>query len=86
MCIKKKAAPGTGNGNKKRQSKSTEKILVRRSFIGDYAALLEIYYFDAGIQYRVIAFTKELDVLENKSELKTFVGGIIAACKARRAA
>ncbi len=86
MCIEMKAAPGKGNGYKTKQhSKFTEIILVKRSFIGDYAALLEVYYFDAGKQYRITCFTKDIDILDNQSELKIFVGGIIAACKARRA-
>jgi hypothetical protein len=81
----KKGRPGKGSGNKtKGQDKFTEKNLVTRSFIADYAALLEIYYFDAGNQYRVTAFTKDLDLLENEKELKTFIGSIIAACKVRR--
>lgn len=81
----KKGRPGKGSGNKtKDQYKFTEKILVKRSFIADYAALLEIYYFDAGNQYRATAFTKDLDLLENEKELKTFIGGIIAACKLKR--
>lgn len=80
----KKGRPGYGNG--KRQNKNNEKILVSRSFIGDYAVLLEVCFFDAGNQYRVTAFTKDLEILENENELKIFIGGIIAACKARRRA
>jgi len=82
-----KGRPGEGSGNSaKRQNKNNEKILVSRSFIGDYAVLLEVCFFDAGNQYRVTAFTKDLEILENENELKIFIGGIIAACKARRRA
>lgn len=83
----KKCRPGKGNGKKsKGQGKFTENILVSRSFIGDYAAVIEIHYFEAGNQYRVTAFTKDLELLKNENELKIFIGGIIAACKVRRKA
>jgi hypothetical protein len=53
--------------------------------VGDYAALLEIFYSDAGKQWKVTSFTKDMDVLENESELKQLVGEIITFCKERRA-
>lgn len=86
MCIKKKAAPGRGSGsNSKGQFKDSQKIVVKRRFLGDYAALLEVYYSDGGKQYRTEVFTKELEILENETEFKAFIGGIIAAQKYRRA-
>ncbi|GET28783.1 hypothetical protein [Prolixibacter sp. SD074] len=85
MCIKEKAAPGRGSGNTKGHYKNKEKIVVTRSFIGDYAATLEIFYFDAGKQYKTTAFTKNLDALDNETQFKDLIGGIIAACKERRA-
>jgi hypothetical protein len=47
--------------------------------------LLEIFYSDAGKQWKVTSFTKDMDVLENESELKQLVGEIITFCKERRA-
>lgn len=85
MGQKKESRPGNGNGNNYRHFKNSEKILVKCSFVGDYAALLEVYYSDAGKQYKVTSFSKDLEVLENERELKQLVGEIITACKARRA-
>jgi hypothetical protein len=85
MNYQRKSRPGTGNGKTNRQFKSKEKILVSCSFIGDYAAYLEIFYSDGGKQYKVTSFTKEIEALENESELKQLVGEIITFCKARRA-
>lgn len=88
MCIKRNAATGkTSYGkNSNGQFKYNEKIFTTCSFLTDYSILLEVYYFDAGKQYKASVFTKNKEVLEDKSELQTLVGAVIATCKKERRA
>lgn len=78
MDNKKNAAPGKGNGNKTRGLfKNNEKIAIIQKPFGNYAVLLEVYYFNAGAQHKATIFIKDLDVLNNEKEFKNLIWGAV---------
>jgi len=78
MDNKKKAAPGEGNGNEIRGLfKNNQKIVIIQKPFGNYAVLLEVYYFNAGKQHKATIFTKDLSVLDNEKDFKNLIWGAV---------